>query len=254
MRKTLSNLLTVTCVTCLLTSGCTESQRPSGPDGSPAAADANLAPRAERVLTREERDQLTPDEVLDSLKQGNQRFVAGTLTSRDHSKQVRSAALGQFPKAVILSCLDSRIPVEDVFDRGIGDLFVARVAGNFANTDILGSMEFGCKVSGSKLILVLGHEHCGAISGAIDDVELGNITAMLANIRPAVDHFADYQGDKSSANEEFVHMVAEQNVRSTIAGIRKNSPILADMESNGQLKIVGGMYHMDTGTVTFFEE
>ena len=188
------------------------------------------------------------------LKDGNRRFVSGTLTSRDHSRQIRAAALGQYPKAVVPSCLDSRIPVEDVFDRGIGDLFVARVAGNFQNTDILGSMEFGCKVSGSKLILVLGHEHCGAKEGAIDNVELGNITSMLKNIRPAVDHFADYKGDKSSANEEFVHMVAEQNVRLTIAGIRENSPILNSMESKGEIKIVGGLYDMGTGTVTSIEE
>ena len=153
-----------------------------------------------------------------------------------------------------MSCLDARIPVEDVFDRGIGDVFVARVAGNFDNTDILGSMEFACKVSGSKLILVLGHEHCGAVKGAIDGVELGNITAMLANIRPAVDHFAEYKGEKTSKNEEFVHMVAEQNVRATIEDIRKNSPILQEMEAGGEIKIVGGLYEMNTGEVSFFEQ
>ena len=185
---------------------------------------------------------------------GNQRFVLGTLTSRDHSKQVRQAALGQYPKAVVLSCIDSRIPVEDVFDRGIGDVFVARVAGNFENTDILGSMEFGAKVAGSKLVLVLGHEHCGAVKGAIDNVELGNITPMLKNIRPAVEHFTDYEGDKSSENEEFVHMVAEQNVRLTIGDIREQSPILREMESEGEIMIVGGLYDMDTGLVTFIEE
>jgi carbonic anhydrase len=172
--------------------------------------------------------------------------VSGTLTSRDHSKQVREAAFGQYPKAVILSCLDSRIPVEDVF--------VARVAGNFENIDILGSMEFGCKVAGSKLILVLGHEHCGAVKGAIDDVELGNITPMLKNIRPAVEHFTAYEGDRSSENEEFVHMVAEKNVRLTIADIREQSPILREMESKNEIRIVGGLYGMDTGTVTFIGE
>lgn len=210
-------------------------------------------PRIERVLTKDERDKLTPDEVIEMLKDGNGRFVSNTLTSRDHSKQVREAAHGQYPKTVILSCLDSRIPVEDVFDRGIGDTFVARVAGNFVNTDILGSMEFGCKVAGAKLILVLGHEHCGAVKGAIDNVELGNLTSVLKNIRPAVEHFADYKGDKSSENEEFVHMVAEQNVRLNIAGIREKSPILSEMESKGEIKIIGGIYRMDTGTVTFIE-
>jgi carbonic anhydrase len=239
----------------LLLTGCTENQRPAvGLDVRPTAADALPEGRVERVLTQAERDELTPQDVLEMLKSGNQRFVAGTLTSRDHSKQVRDAALGQFPKAVILSCLDSRIPVEDVFDRGIGDLFVARVAGNFSNTDILGSMEFGCRVSGAKLILVLGHERCGAIAGAIDGVELGNITPMLANIRPAVEHFADYKGDKSSANAEFVQKVAQQNVRLTIESIRENSPILSDMETEDEIKIVGAMYSMDTGTVTFLEE
>lgn len=210
-------------------------------------------PRVERVLTKDERDKLTPDEVIEMLKDGNDRFVSNTLTSRDHSKQVREAAQGQYPKAFILSCLDSRIPVEDVFDRGIGDIFVARVAGNFVNTDILGSMEFGCKVAGAKLILVLGHEHCGAVKGAIDNVELGNLTSLLKNIRPAVEHLTDYKGDKSSENEEFVHMVAEMNVRLNIAGIREKSPILGEMESKGEIKIIGGIYRMDTGTVTFIE-
>ena len=217
-------------------------------------SDENIVkPRVERVLTKEERDKLTPDEVIDMLKDGNGRFVSNTLTSRDHSKQVREAAQGQYPKAFILSCLDSRIPVEDVFDRGIGDIFVARVAGNFVNTDILGSMEFGCKVAGAKLILVLGHEHCGAVKGAIDNVELGNLTSLLKNIRPAVEHITDYKGDKSSENEEFVHMVAEMNVRLNIAGIREKSPILNEMESKGEIKIVGGLYRMNSGTVTFIE-
>ena len=214
----------------------------------------NAKPLVERVLTRQEQNDLTPDQVYKVLQEGNRRFVNGTLTARDHSKLVRNAALGQFPKAVILSCLDSRIPVEDVFDRGIGDIFIARVAGNFENTDILGSMEFACKVSGGKLVLVLGHEHCGAVKGAIDGVELGNITPMLANIRTAVEHFKDYDGEKTSGNEEFVHMVAEQNVRQTIKDIRKQSPILREMESNGKIRIVGAMYEMKTGVVKFLDE
>jgi carbonic anhydrase len=255
IRKPCSNLLAVGCLTCLLSSGCTQNQPQSTrSDDHTSATNPDDKPRIERVLTKEERDKLTPDEVLQILKDGNQRFASGTLTSRDHSKQVRQAALGQYPKAVILSCLDSRIPVEDAFDRGIGDVFVARVAGNFENTDILGSMEFGCKVAGSKLILVLGHENCGAVKGAIDNVELGNITSMLKNIRPAVEHFTDYEGEKSSKNDVFVHMVAEQNVRLTIAGIREKSPILGEMESKGEIKIVGGLYDMDTGTVTLIEE
>jgi carbonic anhydrase len=154
---------------------------------------------------------------------------------------------------MILSCVDSRIPVEDVFDRGIGDVFVARVAGNFENTDILGSMEFACKVSGAKLVLVLGHEHCGAVKAAIDGVVLGNITRMLENIKPAVESISGYEGRKSSENPEFVHMVAEKNVRLTIEDVRKRSTILKEMEDAGDIKIVGALYDMDTGEIDFLE-
>ncbi|MGB5282079.1 MAG: carbonic anhydrase family protein [Arenicellales bacterium] len=210
-------------------------------------------PLVEKVLTREEQDKLTPDEVIKMLKQGNRNFVSDTLTSRDHSMQVRAATNGKYPIAIVLSCVDSRVPVEDVFDRGIGDIFVARVAGNFANTDILGSMEYACKVSGSKLVLVLGHEYCGAIKSAIDGVELGNITPMLENIKPALDHFTEYTGDRTSQNDEYVHMVSEQNVRITIENIRQNSPILKEIEQKAEIKIVGAMYDMDTAVVSFYE-
>ncbi|QDU51257.1 carbonic anhydrase family protein [Gimesia panareensis] len=249
------NPLWICCLLMFLFTACTQEQpaASTATDSSSSTVD-DVKPLVNRVLTQEEQAELTPDQVLTLLKEGNQRFVAGTLTARDHSKQVRDAALGQYPKAVILSCLDSRIPVEDVFDRGIGDIFVARVAGNFENTDILGSMEFACKVSGSKLVFVLGHESCGAIRGAIDGVELGNITAMLANIKPAVDHFKAYDGDKTSQNPEFVKMVTKQNVLSTIDRIRSNSPILKEMELQGDIKIVGGIYNMDTGEVTLLEE
>ena len=211
----------------------------------------SIEPLVEKVLTKEEQDALSPDDVIKSLKEGNERFVANDLTARDHNAQVRKAIDGQFPKAVILSCVDSRVPVEDVFDKGIGDIFVARVAGNFVNVDILGSMEFGCKVSGSKVILVLGHEHCGAVKAAVDDVKLGNITDMLTKIRPAVDAVT-YDGDRTSKNAEFVHMVCEENVRKTMNDIREKSPILKEMEDNGEIKIIGGVYDMDTGAVDFF--
>jgi carbonic anhydrase len=161
---------------------------------------------------------------------------------------VIKSAGGQYPEAVILSCLDSRVPVEKVFDKGIGDLFVARVAGNFANEDILGSMEYACKVSGAKVILVMGHHSCGAIKAAVDDVKLGNITAMLQKIKPAI-AMVDYEGDKTSANYEFVEMVGESNVINTIANIRKNSPILKEMEDNGEIKIVGAVYNVENGNV-----
>lgn len=206
----------------------------------------------EDVLTKAEQDALTPDMVIQSLKEGNERFMRNDLTARDHSAQVRKSVKAQFPKAIVLSCVDSRVPVEDVFDRGIGDVFVARVAGNFVNEDILGSMEFACKVSGSKLILVMGHEHCGAVKSAIDDVKLGNITPMLAKIRPAVE-MVEYEGDRNSKNQEFVHKVSESNVRNTIAKIRKDSPILKEMEENGEIKIVGALYDMDNGKVNILE-
>lgn len=204
----------------------------------------------EDVLSKEEQDALTPDQVIQSFKEGNQRFVKNDLTARNHSEQVRKSTDSQYPKAIVLSCVDSRVPVEDVFDRGIGDIFVARVAGNFVNEDILGSMEFACKVSGSKLILVMGHENCGAVKAAIDDVKLGNITSMLENIKPAVDS-VEYEGEKSSKNAEYLHLVCESNVVRTMNQIRARSPILKEMEEKGEIKIVGAVYDMDHGKVTF---
>ena len=221
----------------------------------PPSNDSVDQPPVTHVLTREERDALKPKDVLKRLMDGNERFVSGSLTSRDHSGQVRDAVKGQSPMAVILSCLDSRIPVETVFDQGVGDVFVARVAGNFENTDILGSMEFGClsqdedtRGGGAKLIFVLGHERCGAISHAIAETDAGNITAMLQNIRPAVEK-TDYEGQRSRDNYEFVNLVAQTNVRLTVARIRDRSPILRDLEKSDQIKIVGGLYHMETGRV-----
>jgi carbonic anhydrase len=206
----------------------------------------------EDVLTKEEQDALTPDMVIQSLKEGNERFQRNDLTARDHSAQVRKSVQAQFPKAIVLSCVDSRVPVEDVFDRGIGDVFVARVAGNFVNEDILGSMEFACKVSGSKLILVLGHEHCGAVKAAIDDVKLGNITPMLTKIKPAVETVS-YEGERTSKNQAFVHMVSESNVRLAMEKIRTDSPILKEMADNGEIKIIGALYDMDNGKVRFLD-
>lgn len=205
------------------------------------------------ILTKEEQAALTPDAVLAILKEGNARFAEGDVTHRDHREQVRLAAGGQFPKAFILSCVDSRIPVEDVFDRGIGDVFVGRIAGNFVNVDLLGSMEFACKVAGAKLIVVLGHESCGAIKGAIDRVELGNLTALLANLEPAVTASVETGGARSSKDHELVHRVAEENVWLNVAAIRERSAVLRAMEEAGELRIVGGMYAMETGKVSFFE-
>jgi carbonic anhydrase len=220
--------------------------------GSAGAAEAPPA-QVNRVLSAAEQAALTPEDVLVIFQQGNARFVSGTITSRDHSALVREAALGQYPKAIVLSCIDSRIPVEDVFDRGIGDIFVARVAGNFENTDILGSMEYATKISGSKLILVLGHTECGAIKSAVDGVELGNITAMLARIKPAITSLANYTGEKSSGNEEFLRLVTEQNVRLTVDNIRAHSPIIRELEQTGAVRIVGAIYDMHTGAVDLLD-
>ncbi len=207
---------------------------------------------ANKVLSAEEQAKLTPQEVLDILKKGNKEFIEDRLTIRNNSERIRNAAMGQYPKAVVVSCLDSRVPVEDVFHRGIGDIFVARVAGNIINEDILGSLEYACKVSGSKLVLVLGHEHCGAITSAIKRVELGNITALLSKIHPAVEQAADsFDGDKSASNPLFVEAVCYQNVKLAIEEIRRKSPVLKEMEDNGEIMITGGVYDMDSGKVDF---
>jgi len=219
-----------------------------------AACMRNQEPPADsHVTTAEEQAKLTPDDVLRQFKAGNQRFHSGQVTRRNHSEQIRKSAPGQFPKAMVLSCLDSRVPVEDVFDQGIGDVFVGRVAGNFVNEDLLGSMEFACKAAGAKLILVMGHQHCGAIRGAIDDVKLGNLTALLAKIKPAVAMSQDFQGEKTSKNTLFVKRVAENNVRLSLAKIREQSPILKEMEEKGQIKIVGAFYRLTDGTLEFVE-
>lgn len=206
----------------------------------------------QHVMTEEEQKALTPEQVLKEFIGGNNRFNSGNVTQREHSEQIREAATGgQFPKAMVLSCLDSRVPVEDVFDQGIGDVFVGRVAGNFVNTDLLGSMEFACKVAGAKLIIVMGHQHCGAVKGAIDDVHLGNITSMLANIKPAVAMSQSFGGEKTSKNESFVKLVAQNNVKNTVAQIRAKSPILKEMEAKGEIKIVGAFYTLRTGKLEF---
>lgn len=205
------------------------------------------------VMTKEQQAALTPDAVLQDFIEGNKRFHSGVTTVRDHSEQIRKAVPGQFPKAVVLSCLDSRVPVEDVFDQGLGDIFVGRVAGNFVNEDLLGSMEFACKVAGAKLILVMGHQHCGAVKGAIDDVKLGNITAMLAKIKPAVQMSQDFAGEKTSKNDEFVEHVSENNVKYAMQQIREKSPILKEMENKGEIKIVGAFYRLTDGTLEFLK-
>ena len=197
------------------------------------------------AITKEVQSTLTPNSVLQDLLNGNNRFVSGNLEGADNAALVQQTKGGQFPKAVVLSCIDSRVPVETVLDQAIGDVFVARVAGNFENTDILGSLEYSCKVAGSKLVLVLGHEACGAVKAACDGVELGNITHLLSNIEPAVRKSADeVEGEANSSNSEFVAKTVENNVKLTMDRIREKSPIL-----KGEIKIVGGVYSLQTGKV-----
>lgn len=206
-----------------------------------------------QVMTKEQQAALTPEAVLQEFVEGNKRFASGKTTPRDLLVQANKTASGQFPKAVVLSCLDSRVLVENLFDQGLGDVFVGRVAGNFINEDLLGSMEYACKVAGAKLILVMGHQYCGAIKAAIDDVKLGNITTLLAKIKPAVNRSQDFEGEKTSNNDAFVRYVTDNNVKHTIQQIRDKSPILKEMEDNGDIKIVGAFYHLTDGTLDFVE-
>ena len=198
--------------------------------------------------TQESQASLTPEKALQMLVEGNNRFLKNSMANRDLQGQVKETSGGQFPFAAVLSCIDSRVPAEVVFDQGIGDIFSARVAGNVVNTDILGSIEYACKVAGSKLIVVMGHTKCGAVTSACKDVELGNITSLLAKIKPAKEAVTNSMG---ADGDDFVEKVSEQNVLESIENIRKNSSILADMEANGEIKIVGAIYAVETGKVSY---
>ena len=202
--------------------------------------------------TPESQSATTPSQAIEMLKQGNVRFTSGSTTSRDYQSQVSQTAGGQYPIAAVVSCIDSRIPTEIVFDQGIGDIFNARIAGNFVNEDILGSLEFACKVAGAKAIVVMGHTSCGAIKGACDKAELGNLTQMLEKIMPAVDAIHTPEGsDRSSANAKFVDAVAAKNVELTLAKIKENSPVLEEMIEANEIEIVGAMYDVASGKVSF---
>jgi carbonic anhydrase len=216
----------------------------------PSALAMQLGSNRDRALTKEERDRLTPSQVIDELKRGNERFRSGNAIRRNYLAEKRSSAAGQYPAAVILSCLDSRVPAEIIFDAGIGDLFIGRVAGNIINDDLVGSIEFGCAVAGSKAVLVLGHTSCGAVKGAIDDVELGSLTGLLARIKPAIPA-TRFNGEKSSKNDAYVDAVARTNVGLVVAEIRRRSLILADLEKKGSIKMAGAMYSLSTGVVDF---
>lgn len=195
---------------------------------------------------------MTPEQALQSLKDGNERFINGKMLNCDLMAQVRATASGQFPYAIVLGCIDSRVPPELVFDQGIGDIFSPRIAGNFANTDIIGSMEFATKLAGSKLIVVLGHTECGAVKGACDHAQLGNLTHTLSNITPAVEAVKDVEGERTSKNSSFVQKVADKNVHLTVQALTKRSDVLNGLVEEKRLKIVGAMHNVDTGKVSFF--
>jgi carbonic anhydrase len=203
------------------------------------------------ALTKAQRDEMSPSEIIDVMKKGNERFRSGVRQNRNYLNEQKASASGQYPAAVLLSCIDSRAPAEVIMDLGLGDIFNCRVAGNVANPDILGSMEFACKLAGAKVVLVMGHTACGAIKGAIDNAELGNLTGLLDKIKPAV-QATKYSGARSAKNYAFVDAVARTNVQITMDNVRKNSAVLANLESKGTIKIAGAMYNLETGAVEFF--
>ena len=205
---------------------------------------------SDKAMTSDDQKSLSPDSAISNLKAGNLHFFNHKLSPKNDSLRIEETAKGQYPKAVILSCIDSRVPVEEIFDQGIGDVFVARVAGNVVDADILGSLEYSCFEAGAKVILVLGHDHCGGIKAAVDNVQIGNISALVKNIKPAVDSIKT-DGPRTSKNDAFVHDVAQENVKLMIKKIRADSPILNKMEQEKKIKIIGGMYNLDTGKITF---
>ena len=207
-----------------------------------------------KTLTKELQESISPSKALQLLKDGNQRFVSNLKINRNLLQQANETSDGQHPFAVILSCIDPRTSAELIFDQGLGDVFSVRIAGNIINEDILGSMEFGCKVAGSKIIVVLGHTKCGAVKGACDHVEMGNLTALLTKIRPAVDDEVTVKENRNSGNSVFVEKVSSINVKRTVKAIMERSPILKEMIESGQIGIVGGTHDISTGEVEFYED
>ena len=207
-----------------------------------------------KTLTKEMQASITPAMALEILKEGNKRFVNNLKVNRNLLQQANETSVGQHPFAVILSCIDSRTSVELIFDQGLGDVFSVRIAGNIINEDILGSMEFGCKIAGSKIIVVLGHTKCGAIKGACDHVEMGNLTALLSKIQPAVYNENTETKNRNSSNSEFVEKVATINVKRTLHAIMERSPILKEMVEIGAIGIVGGKHDIATGVVDFYDD
>lgn len=206
------------------------------------------------TLTQAERDALMPADVVADFQEGNLRYMQDSLTPRNRQARRGATGAAQYPTGMVLSCIDSRVPVEEIFDQGLGDIFVGRIAGNFADVEMLGSMEFATKVAGSKVIVVMGHESCGAVKSAIAGVELGNITAMLEHIKPAIAMTENFPEDQRTVeNKDYVMEVIKNNVLHTISEIKEDSPIIAEMEEKGEIKIVGAYYDVDTGAVEFLE-
>ena len=207
-----------------------------------------------RTLTKELRDKISPMQAIDILKAGNKRFVDNLKVNRNLLQQVNETSDGQHPFAAILSCIDSRTSAELIFDQGLGDVFSVRIAGNIQNEDILGSMEFSCKVAGAKVAVVLGHTRCGAVKGACDHVEMGNLTTLLHKLKPALEAEKSVTSNRNSDNAEFVEKVATHNVHVTIKQVLKNSPILKEMIEKGEIALIGGMYDVETGIVDFYND
>lgn len=207
-----------------------------------------------KTLTKEMQMSLTPAKAIELLREGNKRFVNNLKVNRNLLQQVNETSGGQYPLAVVLSCIDSRTSAELIFDQGLGDIFSVRIAGNIINEDILGSMEFACKVAGAKALVVLGHSKCGAVKGACDHVEMGNLTNLLSKLQPAVYAEKTVTTDRTSANDEFVEKVATLNVKMAMHQIHDKSTILNDMILKGEIAIIGGMYNVETGVVEFYEE
>ena len=207
-----------------------------------------------KTLTKEMQDAITPPSALELLKDGNKRFINNLKVNRNLLQQVNETSDSQHPFAVILSCIDSRTSAELIFDQGLGDVFSVRIAGNIINEDILGSMEFGCKVAGAKIIVVLGHTKCGAVRGACDHIEMGNMTALLTKIRPAVDDETITKENRNSGNDAFVENVSIINVKRNVKAIMERSPIIKELVQDGQIGIIGGIHNISTGRVTFYED
>lgn len=247
-----TKLISVLFCLSILLNGCSKDQQKVT---EPVSKDVSKDIRKnDSALTQEKQSNLTIDEIIQQFKDGNERFLKGTTIQNNFLKQVeQTGSQGQFPKAIVLSCIDSRGPIEVLFDKGIGDIFGTRVAGNYADEGVIGGMEYACKVAGAKVIIVLGHTDCGAVKSACDNVKLGNITYVMDEIKPAVDSVKGITEDRTSKNKEFVKEVTKKNVQLTMKKVLIESEILSDLEKEGKIKVIGGIYDVSTGKVEFLK-